>query len=157
MSENQDHGGDGKDHLVRIHIDREPYEVRSPTTGEKLYEEGHIGPHKELFREVDGDEEDELISRDDKKIGLVQDEHFYSQKDFEIVVNAVKKPVPGPRVNFDQIVKLAFPTPIIGPNIVYTVAYRKGPKQNPKGTMLEGQSVLVKNGMIFDVTQTDKS
>ncbi len=32
-----------------------------------------------------------------------------------------------------------------------------GPRINPQGSLKEGQSVVVKNWMIFNVTATDKS
>lgn len=74
-----------------------------------------------------------------------------------IFVNTREKEVEGKEVNFKQIVRLAFDTPPTGENIEITVAYRKGPPQNPSGTMHPGESVRVKKGMIFDVTATDKS
>jgi hypothetical protein len=41
--------------------------------------------------------------------------------------------------------------------VQFSVTYRKGPKKNPEGTMTEGETVRIKNGMIFDVTETNKS
>ncbi|MDR3488658.1 MAG: multiubiquitin domain-containing protein [Bradyrhizobium sp.] len=152
---NEGHPG-GESHLIRVHINRERYEVESPTIGAKLYEIGNVGPHQELFREVDGNQDDVLVPRE-AEIQLVEDEHFYSQKDVEIVVNAEPKLVPGPRASFDQVLRLAFPNPLQGPNILTTITYRKGPAANEKGSLLPGQTVKIKNRMIFDVTQTDKS
>jgi len=142
---------------VRIHIDREPYESPSPTTGAELYTLGHIAAHRDLFREVSGDDEDELIPRDAINIHLKPDEHFYSQKVFTIAVNAQKKEVAETKLSFDEVVKLAYPIPPDGQNIMFTIKYRKGPKENPKGSLLEGETVRIKNGMIFDVTPTDRS
>ena len=142
---------------VRIHIDREPYESPSPTTGEALYALGHIAPHRELFRELGGDAEDALIERSAVDIRPVPDEHYYSQKVFAIVVNAQRKEVAEPKLTFDEVVKLAFPIPPAGQNILFTIKYRKGPAVNPKGSLLEGHSVRIKDGMIFDVTPTDRS
>ena len=81
---------------VRIHIDREPYESPNPTTGGALYARGNVAPHRDLFREVEGDDEDELISRDSTEVKLKQDEHFYSQKVITIIVNAQQKEVVEP-------------------------------------------------------------
>lgn len=142
---------------VRIHIDREPYPSPSPTTGAALYALGHVAAHRDLFREVGGDEEDELIPRDAEHIVLKHDEHFYSQKIFGIIVNAQKKEVVETKLSFDEVVKLAYPIPPDGQNIMFTITYRKGPKQNPKGSLVESQTVRIKNGMIFDVTPTDRS
>jgi hypothetical protein len=37
------------------------------------------------------------------------------------------------------------------------VSYEDGPRKNPQGSLTEGQTVFVKNWMIFNVTATDKS
>jgi len=144
-------------HEVRIHINRQPYESPNPTTGAALYALGQIGAHQELFKEIGGDREDEVIPNDGTKVHLKQDEHFYSQKDFVIIVNGQKKTITTRAVTFDEIVKLAFPTPPSGANILYTVSYEDGPKANPQGSLKEGGTVKVKDGMIFNVTATDKS
>lgn len=74
-----------------------------------------------------------------------------------VIVNGREKKVKGEELSFDQIVKLAFDTPPTGDNVVYTITYRKGPGKHPEGTVLEGKSVEIKDGMIFNVTATDKS
>lgn len=153
MSENQSE----PKHEVRIHINRQPYESPNPTTGAALYALGQIGAHQELFKEIGGDREDELIPNDGTHVHLKQDQHFYSQRDFVIIVNGQKKTVTTKTVTFDEIVKLAFPTPPTGANILYTVSYEDGPKVNPQGSLKEGGTVKVKDGMIFNVTATDKS
>lgn len=142
---------------VRIHIDREAYESRDPTTGEALYRLGEIGHDEELFREVGGDREDQLIPRDSTPMHLIHNEHFYSQKTFRLIVNLEEKLVVKKKQSFDEIVKLAYPVPPPGPTPDYTVGYRKGPPANPKGSLVQGQHVKVKDGMIFDVTPSDKS
>lgn len=142
---------------VRIRIDRAPYDSDTPTTGAELYSLGHVAQHRDLFREMGGDEEDQLIERAATDVRLTPDEHFYSQKVFAIAVNAQKKEVAETKLTFDDVVKLAFPIPPTGPNIMFTIKYRKGPQINPKGSLLEGHSVRIKNGMIFDVTPTDRS
>jgi Multiubiquitin len=154
--ENQEHK-----HNVRIHIDQKPYESPSPTAGEALYKLGHVQPGFDLFREVKGDKEDLIVENDDEPIHVREEEHFHSgpaqARKFTIIVNGQKKVVTGRTVTFDEIVKLAFPTPPSGANILYTVSYEDGPRPDPQGSLKEGQSVKVKNGMIFNVTATDKS
>jgi hypothetical protein len=148
-------------HEVRIHIDQKPYESPNPTNGEALYKLGSVQPGFELFREVKGDKEDPIVENDDEPIHLREDEHFHSgpvqPRKYIIVVNGQQKTVTAKIVSFDEIVKLAFPTPPPGANILYTVSYEDGPRINPQGSMKEGQSVSVKNRMIFNVTATDKS
>jgi hypothetical protein len=144
-------------HKVRIHIDREACESPNPTTGEALYRLAHIAGHRELFREVDGDKEDEFVPRDGQKVRLKQDEHFYSQKAITIMVNGEPEETVETRLSFDDLVKIAFPVPPTGQCIEFTVTYRDGPPANPKGTLTEGHSVKLKNRMKFDVTPTDRS
>ena len=78
------------------------------------------------------------------------------KKEVTIIVNARKKVVPKDDITFAEIVNLAFGNPLTGQNIVTTVTYRRG-EDNKSGTLIEGQTVKAKDGMIFDVTQTDKS
>jgi len=44
-----------------------------------------------------------------------------------------------------------------GESVLFTVSYRRGQGNKPEGSLFEGESVLVKDGMIFNVTRTDKS
>ncbi len=146
---------------VRIYIDQKPYESPNPTTGDALYKLGCVQPGFDLFREVKGDREDPIVENDDEPVHLRKDEHFHSgaaqPHKYIIIVNGQKKTVTTKKVSFDEIVKLAFPTPLQGSNILYTVSYEDGPRINPQGSLKEGQSVFVKNWMIFNVTATDKS
>ena len=78
-------------------------------------------------------------------------------KDVTIVVNGRQKVVTEKEMSFAEIVALAFDNPPTGPNIVFTVTYRRGHGNKPEGTLVEGGTVKVKDGMIFNVTATDKS
>jgi hypothetical protein len=78
-------------------------------------------------------------------------------KDFTIIVNGREKVVTGKEISFEQVVALAFTQPPTGPNIVITVTYHRGHGDKPEGSLLPGGTVKVKEGMIFDVTATDKS
>jgi Multiubiquitin len=78
-------------------------------------------------------------------------------KEFTIIVNGRQKTVTTKELTFAQVVALAFDNPPSGPNIVFTITYRKGEGNKPEGTLVEGGTVKVKDGMIFNVTATDKS
>ena len=78
-------------------------------------------------------------------------------KPVTIVVNGEAHEVPKDDMTFDEVVALAYPGGPQGPNIIYSVTYRKGPDHRPKGILAETGSVMVKEGMIFDVRVTDKS
>ncbi len=77
--------------------------------------------------------------------------------EYHIVVNARQKTVNHEVLTFRQVVKLAFDPIPTGENILLTVVYRNGPSQNQRGTMTPGDTVHVQNGMLFNVTATDKS
>lgn len=99
------------------------------------------------------DREEKMNESQEMNRSQVQDH----KERFKIIVNARPKEVTDDEQSFNQIVALAFNPVPSGPNIVFTVSYRKGPKENPEGTMAPGQTVEVKDGMVFDVTATDKS
>lgn len=74
-----------------------------------------------------------------------------------IVVNGTQKTVKKEDMSFTEIVHLAFENPPYGANTLFTITYRRGHGNKPEGILAEGESVKVKDGMIFDVTATDKS
>jgi len=150
-----------REHEVRIHIDRHPYESPNPTIGAALYVLGKVPQGFQLYREARGDKEDEPIHNDAEREHLTPDEHFYSKeerhKGFDIIVNAEQHHVEKKRITFEQVVKLAFPVAPAGQNILFTVTYYNGPKVNPEGVLTAGQTVKIKNGMVFNVKATDRS
>lgn len=81
----------------------------------------------------------------------------------EIIVNGRKKGVPSSalsaegELSFDQVVKLAFDPPPSGPDIVFTVIYRNAGDAPRDGSLVEGKSVKIQDGTVFNVTFTDKS
>jgi len=60
-------------------------------------------------------------------------------------------------ISFEEVVTLAFGSYSEDPNVVYTVTYKRGEDRKKEGSLVKGESVKVKNGMIFNVTQTNKS
>lgn len=79
-----------------------------------------------------------------------------NKKEVTIIVNGREKQFPKEDISFAEVVALAFDTPP-SPDTMYTVSYRRGHGNKPEGTLVEGQSVKVKEGMIFNVTATNKS
>ena len=77
-------------------------------------------------------------------------------KEFIIIVNGREKSFSGREITFRQVVELAFGTYEENPDIVYTVSYSKG-EDKKEGTMTVGTTVKVKDGMIFNVTRTNRS
>lgn len=109
-----------------------------------------------LERENEPDREIEPGSRVDLNAGGT--ERIRSERRrYRIIVNAREETVNDDTVSYAQLVALAFQPVPTGPDVLFTITYSKGPKENPKGTLPEGGSVTIKNRMIFVVTQTNRS
>lgn len=74
-----------------------------------------------------------------------------------LVVNGRQKVVSKETLTFMEVVQLAFDSPPTGPNILFTITFRRGHGEKPEGTLIEGDTLKVKDGMIINVTATDKS
>lgn len=74
---------------------------------------------------------------------------------FHIIVNARPREATGESISYAQVVSLAFPDDPNASQFLYSVHY-VGPHV-PDGTLAEGQSVNLHNGMKFDVTKTNRS
>ncbi len=86
----------------------------------------------------------------------MNEEHGH-EKTFTIIVNGRKKEVATKELSYADIVNLANDTtPPTGPNIVITITFKKG-EGDKQGTLLPGDTIKIKDGMIFNVTATDKS
>lgn len=130
-------------------------------TGEEIRKLGSIPQDHQIYLRIREPWNDEPVN-DDTSVDLARPgiEHFFSkEKDFKIIlmVNGREKPWSEKKITFDQVVILAFGNYDNNPNKVYTVTYDRGPKENPEGSMVKGDVVVVKNKMIFNVTATDKS
>lgn len=80
-----------------------------------------------------------------------------NEKEITIVVNGTRKTVRKDDLSFDEIVRLAFDNPPYGQNTLFTVTYRRGGGNKPEGILADGEFAKTKEGMVFDVTATDKS
>lgn len=79
------------------------------------------------------------------------------EKTVTIRVNGRAREVPKGDMTYADIVALAFDGhPPTGENVVITVTYTKG-EDHREASLLPGQSVKVKEEMIFDVVATDRS
>jgi hypothetical protein len=142
---------------VRIHIDRQPYTSPNPTTGEALYKLAEIGKHCGLFREVEGNREDKFIPRDGTEVHLKEDEHFYSEEIFTIIVEGTPHIWLKPEITYVEVVNLEVPDYAQHPEITYSVKFKNGPAHRPEGTLAPGGKIKVKEGMIFSVSETGQS
>ena len=77
-------------------------------------------------------------------------------KTITIIVNT--RPIEVPKkeeLTFEEVVVLAGIQ--LGPDVAVTVAYSRGDNNKPQGTLAAGESVKAKDGMVFDVTPTNRS
>jgi hypothetical protein len=76
-------------------------------------------------------------------------------KTYSIIVNGRPREVSDHKLTYLQVVQLAYPGEVPTETIVFTVTY-----SNPHGrdgSLTDGESVVVKDGMIFNVRKTDRS
>jgi hypothetical protein len=77
--------------------------------------------------------------------------------DITIFVNTRTKQVHRRRLDYWEVVRLAYPEAKPDPKVLYTVTYSHGPHQNPEGNLQDTQFVWLKERMVFNVTPTDQS
>ena len=128
-------------------------------SGTQLRKLGVIPGEEEIFLKLEGD--DEHID-EEQKIDLARPgvEHFVTRKvkfEVTIIVGGTPHPWYQKKISFKEVIILGYGEYIDRDTMVYTVAYEDGPKQNPEGSMVKGETVFVKNKMIFHVTANDKS
>lgn len=142
--------------VVHIHIDHQSYTSPDHTTGAALYALGNVGPEQSLYRDVHGDKNDEAIENDQDAIEVHEGDQFRTgpKKTYTVYINGQAKTVSGKRLSYAQVVALAFPG---GNDMLYTVTYEGGPAPNREGSLQEGGTVKIQNGMIFNVTPTNRS
>ncbi len=80
-------------------------------------------------------------------------------KNIVVLVNGTEMTIDKKQKQFtyEEIVKLAFGSYDGSTNTIYTVVYSRGPNENIKGTLVKGQSVKIKDGMVFNVGKSNKS
>lgn len=78
-------------------------------------------------------------------------------KSTTIIVNGRPKEVMVTELSFAESVRLAFDDAVFNDVTIYTITFKRGLGNKPEGTLVEGESVKIKEGMIFNVARTDKS
>lgn len=74
-----------------------------------------------------------------------------------VIVNGRPKEVAKDELTFREVVALAFESPEFNEQIHYTVTFKRGHGNKPEGTLVEGETLKPKEGMIINVVRTDKS
>ena len=79
------------------------------------------------------------------------------KKDVTIIVEGTPHPWPKSDISYAEVVTLEVPDYAQHPEITYSVTYKRGQGNKPEGTLVPGASVKVKEGMIFNVSETGQS
>lgn len=74
-----------------------------------------------------------------------------------VVINGRPREVAKDDLTFRDVVALAFENPVFSDDIHYTVTFKRGHGNKPEGTLVEGETLRPKEGMIINVVRTDKS
>lgn len=148
------------DHVNTLTVDELGWEWGADEIAEAdIREIGRVPADHELF--LDSDADRPIPAGGSVPLAGNGVEHIRSRESaprlITIRVNSRKRQVQPGTISFEELIKLAFETPPSGPNVAFTVSYRKGPPPRPEGSLLPGQSVHVIEGMVFHVTATDKS
>ena len=124
-----------------------------------LREIAQIGDGEVLLLERE-DQPDRVLGPDDKiDLARAGTEHIRTRAAFvTIIVEATPHKWPkGEKISYAQVVTLEFPDFPQHPERTYSVTYRKGEGQHHEGILAPGDSVKVKDGMEFNVTDTGQS
>ena len=75
----------------------------------------------------------------------------------QIFVNGRKRQVEFDELSFDDLVDLAFDDPERGPQILFTITFRKAAHRFESGELDPGHTLRVQDDTEVDVTRTDQS
>lgn len=79
------------------------------------------------------------------------------KKTVTIIVDGTPHEVEKEKLSYADVVTIAYPDYPQHPEITYSVTYKKGPDANHEGTLAPAGSVMVKDGMVFNVSRTGQS
>jgi hypothetical protein len=74
-----------------------------------------------------------------------------------IIVNGTPEEWSGRNITYAQVVTLFDPEYPQHPEVTYSVTYDHGPGQNHEGILSPGETVRIKEGMVFNVKRTGES
>ncbi|MCW3116850.1 MAG: hypothetical protein JWM28_932 [Chitinophagaceae bacterium] len=160
QSHGQNEGHTG--HVLPFTVDGTRFEwEKQYINGEEIRKLAGLSDHSSLWLKIDEPWDDEVIGNTTLiDLARPEVEHFISterEKVVTIIINGTPFKWDKKEISFREVIEKAYGTYIDSPTMVYTAGYEDGPKKNPEGEMKKGQSVFVKNKMIFHATCTDKS
>lgn len=81
----------------------------------------------------------------------------HTKKTVTIIVEATAHEWPKEEITYADVVTLEVPNYQQHPEITYSVKYKNGHGNKPEGILVSGASVKVKEGMVFNVSETGQS
>lgn len=148
---------------LKIKVDDKQYEVEECfMTPIEIMEVAGINPDRFYLKEIrKGNIEVSYKDDVEHKIAVTKNSCFVSCEIEEVIkcviVNSRPKDWSKITISFEEVVILAYGKMSTDPNVIYTVNYINGVPSKPEGSMLKGDVISVKNKMIFNVTETNKS
>ncbi len=116
--------------------------------------------HEEVELILERDDGSNKIIDDDENINL-QNERFERfitrpfQHEFKIIINAIEHKWNKRWISFHDLISIEFPTAPASQNV--TITFFGGPPSGAEGVLGEGDSIKIKDRMVFGVKFTDKS
>lgn len=77
-------------------------------------------------------------------------------KEYSIIVNGRRITTNEHKLSYDQILQMA-KIPEAGETTLYIITFERGPHGHSEGTVSLGGSIVIKDGMVFNVSTTNKS
>lgn len=146
-----------------IKVNDKQYEVEECfMTPTEIMETASINSDRNYLKEIrKGGVEVTYKDDVDHKIAITKNSCFISCEIEEliecVIVNSKPKDWSKDKISFEDVVILAYGKISTDPNVIYTINYINGVPSKPEGSMLKGDVISVKNKMIFNVTETNKS
>ena len=145
--------------LAFVVDDRWELTIQQHQTGDSLRALVGVDEKSELLRDYESPRDERI--EDGERLAFQDGPVFITRnvesREITIIVRGRPRQVSGRSISFEQVVALAYNPVRTEPFIVYTVSYSRGPHANREGDLFPGQSVKIKEGMVFCVTETDKS
>lgn len=160
VSETQNHQIiiEKSDCIFRATLNEREFEwPRAEITGADIRSFGQIADDHELILDCARDrvlDEGDVVKLSHKGV-----ERFRTRESRKVSfwVNGTEKTLKKGKYTFADIVRLAFPHAVFGGNKCYTVGWDQGPRNHEAGELFEDSKLRIIEGIIIDVSATDKS
>lgn len=100
-----------------------------------------------------GDDDDIRLAAD----GVEMLKTRHAKTNVTIIVEGTPHQWEKKKISYAEVVTLEVPDYAHHPDITYSVTFTNGPNNRPEGDLAKGESVKVKDGMIFNVSETGQS